>query len=85
MQGGWSSLLQKLDVIILGAIALAIIALLADRWMFHRPTNESMLILLAVMIVALLLDRLIGSRATAPAPRHLPRRSRAWRYSRLLT
>jgi adenylate cyclase len=64
MKGGLAALTQRLDVIILVVIALVILALLADRWVFHRPTNESMLILLAVMMVALLLDRLVGARAT---------------------
>ena len=65
-KGGLSSLARRLDLIILVIIALAVLALLADRWVFHRPTDESMLILLAVMIVVLLLDRLIGARAAAP-------------------
>ncbi len=65
-KGGLSSLGRKLDLILLVVIALAVLALLADRWVLHRPTDESMLILLAVMIVALLLDRLIGARAARP-------------------
>jgi adenylate cyclase len=66
MKGGLSSLARRLDLIILVVIALAILALLADRWIFNRPTSESMLTLLGVMIVALLLDRFVGSRAAAP-------------------
>ncbi len=60
---------RKLDGLILAVLALAVFALLADRWLLHRPANESMLALLALMIVVLLLDRLIGRRtADAPAP-----------------
>ena len=69
-KGGLSLLTRRLDLIVLAVVALAILALLTDRWVLHRPTDESMLILLAVMIVALLLDRLIGARtavSTAPA------------------
>ena len=65
-KGCLSSLARRLDLIILVIIALAVLALLADRWVFHRPTDESMLMLLAVVIVVLLTDRLIGARAAAP-------------------
>src|SRR5262245_5372046 len=72
VRGGVSLLARRLDTLILVVIGLAIIALLADRWILHRPANESMLILLAVMIVVLLLDRWIGSRATSPAAQARP-------------
>jgi adenylate cyclase len=59
---------RKIDGLILGVVALAVIALLVDRWLMHRATDESMLILLAVMIAVLLLDRLIGRRTAEPTP-----------------
>jgi len=57
----------RLDVILMGVIVLAVLALLADRWVLHRPTDETMLALLAVMVVVLLIDRLIGLRSPAAA------------------
>jgi TolB-like protein len=60
-----SSSASKLDGLILVVLALAVLALLADRWLLHRPTNESLMILLAVMIVVLLVDRLLGRRTAA--------------------
>ena len=57
----------RLDVILMGVMVLAVLALLADRWVLHRPTDETMLALLAVMVVALLIDRLIGLRSPAAA------------------
>jgi len=57
----------RLDVILMGVMVLAVLALLADRWVLHRPTDETMLALLAVMVVVLLLDRLISLRAPAAA------------------
>ena len=62
-----SSSVRRLDAILLGVMALAVLALLADRWVLHRPTDETMLALLAVMVVVLLLDRLIGLRTPAAA------------------
>jgi adenylate cyclase len=55
----------RLDVVLMGVMVLAVVALLADRWVLHRPTDETMLALLAVMVVVLLLDRLISLRAPA--------------------
>jgi adenylate cyclase len=57
----------RLDVILMGVMVLAVLALLADRWVLHRPTDETMLALLAVMVVVLLLDRLISLRSPAAA------------------
>jgi len=57
----------RLDVILMGVMVLAVLALLADRWVLHRPTDETMLALLAVMVVVLLIDRLIGLRSPAAA------------------
>jgi len=56
---------RRLDGLLLGVMALAVLTLLADRWVLHRPTDETMLALLAVMVVVLLLDRLIAVRASA--------------------
>jgi adenylate cyclase len=57
----------RLNVILMGVMVLAVLALLADRWVLHRPTDETMLALLAVMVVVLLIDRLIGLRSPAAA------------------
>ena len=57
----------RLDVILMCVMVLAVLALLADRWVLHRPTDETMLALLAVMVVVLLIDRLIGLRSPAAA------------------
>jgi adenylate cyclase len=60
---------RKLDGLILAIMALALLALLADRWLLHRTSDESMFVLLALMIAVLLVDRLIGWRtATRLAP-----------------
>jgi adenylate cyclase len=59
--------LVRLDVVLMGVMVLAVLALLADRWVLHRPTDETMLALLAVMVVVLLLDRLISLRSPAAA------------------
>ena len=60
---------RKLDGLILAIMALAVLALLADRWLLHRTSDESMFVLLALMIAVLLVDRLIGWRtATRLAP-----------------
>ena len=72
MEGGMSSVARRLDTLILVIIAFAILALLADRWILHRPANESMLILLAVMVVVLLVDRWVGARTTTPAAQARP-------------
>lgn len=56
---------RRLDALLIGVMTLAVVALLADRWVFHRPTDETMLALLAVMVVVLLLDRLLGLRSPA--------------------
>lgn len=60
-----SSHVRRLDGILIGVMVLAVLALLADRWVLHRPTDETMLALLAIMVVVLLLDRLIGLRTPA--------------------
>jgi len=56
---------RRLDIVIIVIVVLAIIALAADRWVFHRPTEHSMLALLAVMAVLLILDRLLNRGASA--------------------
>ena len=58
---------RRLDGILLGVMVLAVLALLVDRWVLHRPTDETMLALLAVMVVVLLLDRLISHRSSSSA------------------
>lgn len=58
---------RRLDAILIGVMVLAVLALLVDRWVLHRPTDETMLALLAVMVVMLLLDRLISFRSPASA------------------
>ena len=70
---------RRIDGLILAVTALAVLALLADRWVLHRATNESMLVLLALMVAVLLLDRVISWRRTraplaptAPSKRSVP-------------
>ncbi len=66
---------RKLDVIIVALLALAAAAMLVDRWILHRPADESVVPVFALVILVLLADRLIGRRASpgsgeaaAPAP-----------------
>ena len=61
---------RRLDVAVIVVIALAMVALTADRWIFHRPTEQSMFFLLAVMFIALVVDRVLNrpvELADAPA------------------
>jgi adenylate cyclase len=58
---------RNLDFIVLGVMGLAVIALLADRWIFHRPTEQSMMVLLIVMLFVLVADRFFNR---APASAH---------------
>src|SRR5262245_52219178 len=51
---------RNLDFIVLGVMGLAVLALVADRWVFHRPTEQSMLGLLLVMLGVLIVDRVIN-------------------------
>ena len=55
---------HRLDFLIIGVLVLAIIALAADRWVFHRPTEQSMLVLLGLLVVLLILDRLLNRGGT---------------------
>ncbi|HEY7640532.1 MAG TPA: tetratricopeptide repeat protein [Steroidobacteraceae bacterium] len=64
---------NKLNAIITIVLVLAVLALLADRLVLHRPANESMLALLAVMIIVLLLDRLLTPRSEPVTRRSEPR------------
>jgi adenylate cyclase len=57
---------RNLDFIVLGVMGLAVLALVADRWVFHRPTEQSMLGLLLVMFGVLVVDRILN-RTPAPA------------------
>jgi adenylate cyclase len=69
---------RNLDFIVLGVMGLAVLALLADRWIFHRPTEQSMLGLLIVMLFVLVADRFLNRAppskaaatrgASSPAP-----------------
>ena len=51
---------RRLDVFIAGLLVFAIIALAADRFVFHRPVEQSMFILLGLIVVLLVLDRLLN-------------------------
>jgi TolB-like protein/Tfp pilus assembly protein PilF len=53
---------RKLDVIVLVLFALAVVAMLSDRWIFHRAADESAVPVFTLVILALLADRLIGQR-----------------------
>jgi TolB-like protein len=50
---------RRLDALIIAVLIVAVLALLADRWWLHRPTEQSMLVLLAVMIAVMIADRII--------------------------
>jgi TolB-like protein len=58
---------RKLDSVILAVLGVAIAALLADRWWLHRPTEQSMLVLLAVMVAVMVIDRLVPRTSAAAA------------------
>src|SRR6185369_1401166 len=65
-----SSRTRRLDLVIVVLLVLAFIAIAADRFVFHRPTEQSMLALLGVIILLLVFDRLLnrdgaGKKATA--------------------
>ncbi len=51
---------RRLDVFIAVLLILAIIALAADRFVFHRPIEQSMLVLLGLIVVLLVMDRLLN-------------------------
>ena len=50
-------------------LVFAVAAIAADRWIFHRPTEQSMLALLALIVALLVMDRLFyrGAGPAAPA------------------
>jgi serine/threonine-protein kinase len=58
---------RKLEIIIVALLALAIIAMLTDRWLLHRPADESAVPVFALVILALLADRIIGRRSVHDA------------------
>ena len=51
---------RRLDVFIAVLLVFAIIALTVDRFVFHRPIEQSMLVLLGLIVVLLVLDRLLN-------------------------
>jgi serine/threonine-protein kinase len=53
---------RKLDVIIAVLFALAVLAMLADRWIFHRAADESVVPIFTLVLLVLLADRVIGRR-----------------------
>lgn len=59
---------RHLDRMVLIVLVLAVLALLADRWLLHRPASESLLALLALMIAVLMLDRLTARGAAHVRP-----------------
>jgi adenylate cyclase len=58
---------RRLDSIIAALFALAAVALLADRWILHRPADESAVPVFALVILVLLADRVIGHRVPRTA------------------
>lgn len=60
---------RKLDVIIAILFALAVVAMLADRWIFHRRPDESVVPIFIVVLLVLLADRVIGRREPPGATR----------------
>ena len=57
---------RRLGIIVGVVFVLAIGAIAADRWIFHRPTEQSMLALLGLFVVLLVVDRLFYKGAGAP-------------------
>jgi adenylate cyclase len=58
---------RRLEIIIVALLALAVIAMLNDRWVLHRPADESVVPVFTLVILVLLADRLIGRRAAQGA------------------
>jgi TolB-like protein/Tfp pilus assembly protein PilF len=63
---------RKLELITMAVLALAILAMLLDHWALHRPADETLIPVIAVVLLVLLADRLIGrglagARAAQPA------------------
>jgi TolB-like protein/acyl-CoA-binding protein len=76
---------RKLDVATMTVLALAVVAMLIDSRVLHRPADESVVPVFALVILAMLADRLIGLRTakqtsqpvaskteTTPAPQSPP-------------
>jgi TolB-like protein len=61
---------RQLELITMAVLALAILAMLLDRWVLHRPTDETLVPVVAVVLLVLLADRLIGRRLSAPPAAH---------------
>jgi TolB-like protein/tetratricopeptide (TPR) repeat protein len=61
---------RKLDLITIAVLALAILTMLLDRWVLHRPTDETLFPVIAVVLLALLADRLIGRGLTGRRAAH---------------
>jgi adenylate cyclase len=49
---------RKLGIVVAIVVILAIAAIAADRWIFHRPTEHSMLALMGLILLLLVVDRL---------------------------
>jgi TolB-like protein/Tfp pilus assembly protein PilF len=60
---------RRLGIVVAVVLVLAVAAIAADRWIFHRPTEQSMLALLALIVALLVVDRLFyrGAGPAAPA------------------
>jgi len=58
---------RRLEIIIVALLALAVIAMLNDRWVLHRPADESVVPVFTLVILVLLADRVIGRRAAQGA------------------
>lgn len=54
---------RKLEIIIVALLALAVIAMLTDRWLLHRPADESAVPVFTLVILVLLADRIVGRRS----------------------
>ena len=59
---------RRLGILIAVVLVLAVAAIAADRWIFHRPTEQSMLALLGLIVVLLVADRLFNRGVHAAAP-----------------
>jgi adenylate cyclase len=58
---------RRLEIVIVALLALAVIAMLNDRWVLHRPADESVVPVFTLVILVLLADRVIGRRAAQGA------------------
>jgi TolB-like protein len=58
---------RTLEVIVMIVLALTVAAMLVDHWMLHRPADETVVPVFAVVLLIMLADRLIGRHSPQSA------------------